>query len=142
MTIETSRLGELLVENGVIKPRMLEYALAVQRERQFRQRLGEILVEIGAATTKEILDALAQQVAASHFSFRLGDLLVARSLATRDQIEHALAGQAERGGLLGEILVGRGVITTAQLMETLEHLDECRLSPLAPHSTANRTRAH
>ncbi len=122
MTTGPSRLGELLVDKGLITPELLDYALQVQRQGEFRQRLGEILVQLGAATASEILKAVSDQLAGSRFSFRLGDLLVAKGLATSDQISIALDIQAVEGGRLGEILVARGVLTETKLLEELERL--------------------
>jgi hypothetical protein len=103
---------------------MLDYALQVQRQGEFRQRLGEILVQLGAATASDILKAVSDQLAGSRFSFRLGDLLVARGLATTEQINAALEVQAVHGGRLGEILVEHGVLTETKLLEELERLHD------------------
>jgi hypothetical protein len=124
VTTGPSRLGELLLDKALITPDMLDYALQVQRQGGFRQRLGEILVQLGAATTGEILKAVSDQIAGTHFSFRLGDLLVARGVATADQISMALDVQAVDGGRLGEILVAHGVLTETKLLEELERLHD------------------
>ena len=128
MTTGPSRLGELLVDKALITPELLDYALQVQRQGQFRQRLGEILVQLGAATASEILTTLSDQLASRRFSFRLGDLLVAEGLATTDQISVALDLQATAGGRLGEILVARGVLTETKLLEVLERLHDAHLA--------------
>ena len=127
MTTGPSRLGELLVDKALITPALLDYALQVQRQGEFRQRLGEILVQLGAATTGEILKAVSDQLASSRFSFRLGDLLVAKGVATADQINAALDAQAVHGGRLGEILVARGVLTETKLLEELERLHDSNI---------------
>ena len=122
MTTGPSRLGELLLDKALITREVLDYALQVQRQGQFRQRLGEILVQLGAATTGEILKAVSDQIAGTHFSFRLGDLLVGRGVATAEQINAALEVQAVHGGRLGEILVAHAVLTETKLLEELERL--------------------
>ena len=124
MTSGPSRLGELLVDKALITPELLDYALQVQRQGEFRQRVGEILVQLGAVPASEILKALSDQLAGNRFSFRLGDLLVAKGLATPDQISMALDVQAVDGGRLGEILVARGVLTETKLLEVLERLHD------------------
>jgi hypothetical protein len=129
VTTGPSRLGELLVDKAFISPELLDYALHVQRQGEFRQRLGEILVQLGAATASDILKTLSDQLAGSRFSFRLGDLLVARGLATTDQISIALDIQALEGGRLGEILVERGVLTETKLLEELERLHDGHVGP-------------
>jgi glycosyltransferase XagB len=127
VTTGPSRLGELLVDKALITPELLDYALQVQRQGEFRQRLGEILVQLGAATASEILKAVTDQLAGNRFSFRLGDLLVAKGLATRDQISMALDVQRVDGGRLGEILVARGVLTETKLLEVLERLHDAHV---------------
>jgi hypothetical protein len=77
---------------------------------------------LGAATTGEILKAVSDQIAGTHFSFRLGDLLVARGVATAEQINAALEVQAVHGGRLGEILVEHAVLSETKLLEELERL--------------------
>ncbi|HXF82302.1 MAG TPA: ATPase, T2SS/T4P/T4SS family [bacterium] len=54
------RIGDILVEGGVITPEQLQEALA--RQRRTRERLGRVLVELGAATEVQIAQALAHQL--------------------------------------------------------------------------------
>ncbi|MDI6771667.1 MAG: ATPase, T2SS/T4P/T4SS family [bacterium] len=54
------RLGEILVDNGLITEEQLEVALEAQRES--RKRLGQILVEQGAVTEDDIAWALSTQL--------------------------------------------------------------------------------
>ncbi|MFZ5774757.1 MAG: chemotaxis protein CheA [Thermodesulfobacteriota bacterium] len=50
------RIGEILVEQGVIDPSTLENALAIQAK-----PLGELLVDLGAANEAQVSNALAEQ---------------------------------------------------------------------------------
>ncbi len=50
----------------------------------------------------------------------LGQLLLAHRMVTPDELREALCRQQESGGLLGEILVEMGALTTAQLDYALE----------------------
>ncbi len=50
---------------------------------------------------------------------RLGELLVERKLITSDQLEQALFIQQNKGGLLGEILVGFGFCTEENIAQVL-----------------------
>src|SRR5512143_1053954 len=54
---QKKRLGELLVETGLLSQVNLEKALVVQQSR--KERLGEVVVEMGLATEEEIAQALS-----------------------------------------------------------------------------------
>jgi len=58
--VQRKRIGDILVETGVVTPQQLAEALAQQR--RTRERLGRILVDQGAATEKQIAQALAAQL--------------------------------------------------------------------------------
>jgi hypothetical protein len=58
-TRSTRRLGELLLERGLISQRELEQALA--RQQMTGAFLGELLVEMGFVPLDAVLDALAEQ---------------------------------------------------------------------------------
>lgn len=53
------RLGEMLVEQGMISPDMLDAALALQKEK--KSKLGEALIELGAISERTLLQNLANQ---------------------------------------------------------------------------------
>jgi len=57
--IINKRLGELLIERGIINTRQLEKALAVQLEKG--GLVGEILVELGFVKEEDIAQALTAQ---------------------------------------------------------------------------------
>ncbi len=57
---QKKRLGELLVETGLLTPESREKALAVQKEKG--GRLGEVIVEMGLASEEEIAQALSVQL--------------------------------------------------------------------------------
>lgn len=54
------RLGELLIEAGVISEGQLDEALAVQKKT--RKRLGDILIERNIVTSSELIEALQTQL--------------------------------------------------------------------------------
>ena len=56
------RLGDLLVEKGLIDKKQLEHALRVQKESNYTRKLGEILIEEGFVTEREIAEQLAEQL--------------------------------------------------------------------------------
>lgn len=55
------RIGEILVEQGVITGDELDLALEAQRALPAKRRLGAILMERGTATEDQIQAALAHQ---------------------------------------------------------------------------------
>jgi len=54
------RIGDILVDSGVITPEQLTKALEWQR--RTRDRLGRVLVELDMASERQIADALAEQL--------------------------------------------------------------------------------
>jgi len=59
------RLGDLLVQEGIISEEELLNALKKQRENRekgINKKLGELLIELGLATEKQILEALSKQL--------------------------------------------------------------------------------
>lgn len=57
MSVRNIRIGELLVESGMINEQQLESALAVQKE-SGGKRLGDILIDLGIITEAQLLEAL------------------------------------------------------------------------------------
>ena len=57
---KAKRLGELLIEYGVLKPEHLDEALAIQKKEG--GLLGEILVKRGFVTEENVVVALAEQL--------------------------------------------------------------------------------
>ena len=143
--IETSYtwrpLGELLIETGWLAPTELEGALAEQR--LTGRLVGEILVGSGYISAFTLGRALASQhgvdlqpsgnvepVTATATRSPvdgptpwrpLGKLLIEKEFLTRRQLEHALDEQRASDGrrLLGEILVGSGVLSGVSLARAL-----------------------
>jgi general secretion pathway protein E/type IV pilus assembly protein PilB len=56
------RLGDLLVEKGLITEAQLMEALAKQKESGFSKKLGEVLVDEGFVTERQIAEVLAEQL--------------------------------------------------------------------------------
>ncbi|MEA3522025.1 MAG: ATPase, T2SS/T4P/T4SS family [Campylobacterota bacterium] len=62
MIKQTVRLGDLLVEKGLISNDQLMHALRLQKESNFVKKLGEVLIEEGYVTYKEIAKELSHQL--------------------------------------------------------------------------------
>ncbi|MBU4312492.1 MAG: hypothetical protein KJ706_07220 [Candidatus Omnitrophica bacterium] len=50
---------------------------------------------------------------------QLGELLIERGVITKKQLEHALETQKEKGGLIGQVLVGLGYATEEAIAQAL-----------------------
>ena len=106
------KLGELLVENGLLTEDQLLEALHTQK--QERKLLGEIIVELGF-TTKEKLDGtLARQ-----YRSKLGEILINKGLIAFEQLQESLDEQKNSPKSLGEILINKGFVTEGDLMDGL-----------------------
>jgi hypothetical protein len=62
MIKQNIKLGDLLVEKGLITKKDLEHALHVQKESGYIKRLGEVLVDEGFVTERQIAEVLAEQM--------------------------------------------------------------------------------
>ncbi|MBO8160364.1 MAG: Flp pilus assembly complex ATPase component TadA [Thermosipho sp. (in: Bacteria)] len=62
------RLGDILIEKGVISQADLQYALSIQKET--KKPIGEILVDLGLCTWQQITKALAEQYGLNYFQER------------------------------------------------------------------------
>lgn len=56
------RLGEILVEAGVITPEKIEEALATQRSQKNGDKLGTVLLDMGYIKEQQMVDALTEQL--------------------------------------------------------------------------------
>ncbi|MGM0623205.1 MAG: GspE/PulE family protein [Campylobacterota bacterium] len=56
------RLGDLLIDEGLLSDDLLQIALRRQKESDFTKKLGEVLVDSGFVSQKEIAQALAKQL--------------------------------------------------------------------------------
>lgn len=56
------KLGELLVEQGVLDPAQLQQALTEQEQRGKRELLGEVLLALGLIKREALLSALQMQI--------------------------------------------------------------------------------
>jgi hypothetical protein len=143
---KTRLIGAILVERGLVTPDQLEAALQLQAERG--GLLGEIVAEEFGVPRVELSQVLADQWAeleaeqtedspppalrqepriatagaGTEAPLRMGDALIQLGLTSREEIDAALEVQKQTGERLGEILVGREVISRLELASALsEH---------------------
>lgn len=119
------KLGEILIEKGVLTQRERDVVLEFQRRQAGpvpgagKLYLGNILVATGQITRAQLEDALRRQAATGR---RLGEELIE-------------AGQASKGQIEGGLLLQRKLVTHALIMATM-------LAPLAstvPSAEAGQT---
>ena len=108
-------LGELLLQQRLVKPAELSRALALQRSQGNRETLGRILVAQQVLTQQQ-LDAVLDTFGKRQ---RLGEVLVRQGTLTRQQLEHALAMQKGSRGSLGQILVKLRYVDEPTLRQAL-----------------------
>ena len=109
------RLGELLLEKGLLTEEELEEALRVQAATG--RPLGEVVTEeLGLVSIAAMRDMLLVQQ-----QWRpLGEMLVDRGLLTRAQLEEALAEQKRSGGQLGEVVRDLFHIASRRIQKVLD----------------------
>ena len=56
------RLGDLLIEEGLINQEQLDLALKIQKEINYSKKLGQILIDEGFVTQKDLLKVLSKQL--------------------------------------------------------------------------------
>src|SRR5262245_39297133 len=61
MLNHTKRLGELLVDRGLVEPDDLDHALTEQK-RGSGERLGEVLLKMGVVSQENLFHTLAEQL--------------------------------------------------------------------------------
>jgi len=111
------RLGELLIQYGLLKPEELDKAVAVQKRELELQKLplGQILVEIGVLSESDLDDLLNQPDRKKN----LGTLAVERGLIQKHQLEACLARKLPTQAI-GQALVKAGLLTPENIKELLK----------------------
>jgi MSHA biogenesis protein MshE len=135
------RLGELLVQGGVITPEQLDAALAQQK--QSGRKLGRVLVDSGIVTEERICAAIARQLGVSFVDLRerevdpaIANLLPEtmarrfRALVLADQGGQYLLGMADPSDIFGYDEIARvlkkdlalAVLSETQLLASMDRL--------------------
>jgi type IV pilus assembly protein PilB len=112
---EGSRLGNLLVKEGLLTQAQLEEALRAQAALGEPRPLGQILVEQKLITPRQlnlVLDVYRKRP-------RLGEVLVRSGVLTDGQLEIALEEQNRSGQPLGQVLLNLRYLTEELLRQAL-----------------------
>ena len=127
MNARELQLGLLLLKEGKLTKDQLKKALIKQGEiRRFgrHQRLGEVIVKLGLLSQAEIVACADMQ---ERISAPVGDhtplglLMIERGIASPSKIYDTLVEQQFSEGMLGEIMLEKGMLTRDQLEELLRH---------------------
>jgi cellulose synthase/poly-beta-1,6-N-acetylglucosamine synthase-like glycosyltransferase len=113
-TSRFSRIGEKLLQEGLVTQQQLKHAIEYQKENG--GRIGNILIELNYIKEKQLNDFLNKSKKQKQ---PIGEILVERGEITRKQLENAIELQKKSGGRLGEILVFLKYITTENLYRNL-----------------------
>ncbi|WP_415886264.1 GspE/PulE family protein [Neptuniibacter sp. QD37_6] len=135
------RIGDLLVQNGVItEPQLME---ALGRQKETRQKLGKTLVTMGYVQEQQFLEFLSQQlniplVDLTHYSFNQDDVLRLpetqarrfRALVLKEDVDHFLVGMSDPMDIfafdeLQRALpkpIEQAVVSEAQLLQSMDLL--------------------
>ena len=105
------RLGEILLDEGLVTKEQLEAALRLQAGERPGVPVGQLLVYQGAITQRQ-LGAILDK-------YRLGNFLVESNAITEQQLETALQQQKRTGRPLGTVLVQLGFLSEPQLRQAL-----------------------
>jgi hypothetical protein len=107
--VSVKRLGEILTEQGMATPEMVERAIQQQKHIQ-EEPVGQILLKKKVITDEQLGQGLAVQK--QRPGKRIGDILLEQGFVDRVQVEEALETQAQqRDKKLGEIMVDMGYAT-------------------------------
>ncbi|WP_067983597.1 GspE/PulE family protein [Neptuniibacter pectenicola] len=135
------RIGDLLVQNGVLSEAQLMEAL--DKQKQTRQKLGKTLVSMGYVKEQQFLDFLSQQlniplVELTHYAFNQEDVLRLpetqarrfRALVLKEDVDHFLVGMSDPMDIfafdeLQRVLpkpIEIAVVSEAQLLQSMDLL--------------------
>jgi len=113
--IDERKIGEILIEEGLISESQLKNAYQKQIGLSTYQPIGQILVEQKIITQKQLNFLLDR-----HFKRpRLGDLLINSGATSKECIDIAVTKQLESGLRLGEELVKQNFITEMDMRQVL-----------------------
>ncbi len=123
------RIGELLINEGLLKKEDVEKALSIQKQEEEIRKLplGQILVKIGALSKSDLEDLLNHPVLRKN----IGTLATERGLINNDQLKFCLQ-KKQPTQLIGEVFIEEGLLTPDDIGRLLkEQISSPRLGELA-----------
>jgi mannitol/fructose-specific phosphotransferase system IIA component (Ntr-type) len=133
-------IGQILIDGGFLPKQNIESALEEQKETN--ELLGQVLVRMNildpvdikvALSVQDHLDCVEDAVKiAAGVRGLLGELLVQAGHITSDQIEQAIVEQKRCGEKMGEVLVRQGLLTRRELYGVLDYQQNQSIANPAP----------
>jgi type IV pilus assembly protein PilB len=111
-----TKLGELLLAQGLLDDHQLNHALAEHRRTGLM--LGKVIIKLGFVTQETLESLLGTQIHLKQRK-RLGEILLEQGLLIAEDLEKALDLQKESGQKLGQCLVKLGFISEDGILEIL-----------------------
>lgn len=125
-TKATTKLGDLLVKEGLLTVDGLQKALFVQKQSEVYRPLGKVCVDLKLISKPDLQRFLSKH----HKRIQIGELLMHMGLITEKQLQHVLEQQRISSKRFGSLLVQSGIITESQLTDALSmQLDIPRILP-------------
>ncbi len=121
------KLGQLLVQEGLVSDQQLEEALHDQETTTPHKPLGEICVDAGFLSTsalKRVIEKYRKQIL-------FGQLLIRMGVVSAAQLDEALSEQEKIGKRVGQILLHKRYITRADITKALSI--QLGISNIAPN---------
>jgi hypothetical protein len=109
------RLGELLIQEGLISPEQLEDALQAQAAGESYVLLGQVLIDRNLVTRNQLTAILVRY----RKRLLLGQILVKAKVVTEERLKGALSYQRKTGLRLGDALLQLGLVTETQLRQAI-----------------------
>jgi len=109
------RLGELLIQEGLISQEQLDAALHAQGSLPSYNPLGQVLIDQQLLTRKQLTAILVRY----RKRLLLGQILVKAKVITDERLKGALFYQRKTGLRLGDALVQLGLVTETQLRQAI-----------------------
>lgn len=111
---QRKKIGEILIEQGLVTEEELLKALDLQKKHR-NIPLGQILVKLGIIA-KEQIDQVLGDFVENQSRKKLGEILIEQGIINERQLHEALEEQRATGAKLGEILLKRGNISREILL--------------------------
>lgn len=123
-----AKIGELLVDEGMITSAQLDEALAAQKKQPVYMPLGEICIDLKFITRDQLKTLLAKH----QKRIPLGELLTNLALVTQEQVQECLKEQKkDPKRKLGNLLIEKGYLNENALISALNM--QLGVPKMAPH---------
>jgi type IV pilus assembly protein PilB len=123
------KIGELLVEEGLITVEQLQEVLAAQKKQPVYMPIGEVCVDLKLISREQLKTVLSRHKK----RIPLGELLTNLGLVSAEQVGECLKDQKSSRKKLGEILIQKGFLSENALISALNI--QLGVPKMAPHAS-------